>query len=267
MAGWAHLRLMTSSHENRRHHRRQTTSPKPHRQDREDAPPVRLPHVVVTVDEPGTLRVTVDGIDLPAPEDEQSWTRARFADMLDLVTDDRRVAVRVEVHESDGSTFTQQRVKSYAELLKTPRALNPVVEELGDDTTASDLAGQITVTTPPETVIVEVAVTNPDPEHAQEIATAIGTTFPEVVSEVERPEGSKKTSPIKVSLVEPASTSKTPTSPVPTRNLALGLVLGLLLGAGLAMLRHLLDTTVRTDEDVEEITEEPDYDAAVAAVS
>lgn len=156
-----------------------------------------------------------------------------------------------------GSTFTQQRVKSYAELLKTPRALNPVVEELGDDTTASDLAGQITVTTPPETVIVEVAVTDPDPEHAQEIATAIGTTFPEVVSEVERPEGSKKPSPIKVSLVEPASTSKTPTSPVPTRNLALGLVLGLLLGAGLAMLRHLLDTTVRTDEDVEEITEEP----------
>ena len=106
MAGWAHLRLMTSSHENRRHHRRQTTSPKPHRQDREDAPPVRLPHVVVTVDEPGTLRVTVDGVDLPAPQDGQPWTRAQFADMLDLVTDDRRVAVRVEVHESDGSTFT-----------------------------------------------------------------------------------------------------------------------------------------------------------------
>ena len=32
---------------------------------------------------------------------------------------------------------------------------------------------------------------------------------------------------------------------------------GALLGLGLAMLRHLLDTTVRTDDDVEEITEEP----------
>lgn len=49
---------------------------------------------------------------------------------------------------SQGSTFTQQRVKSYAELLKTPRALNPVVEELGDDTTTADLASQLTVTTP-----------------------------------------------------------------------------------------------------------------------
>lgn len=156
-----------------------------------------------------------------------------------------------------GSTFTQERVKSYASLLTTPRALRPVVEELDDGTTTSDLADQLTVTTPPETVILEVSVTDSDPGHAQEVATAIGDTFPKVVSEVERPEGSQRTSPIKVSLVEPASTSDTPTSPVPARNLALGVILGLLLGVGLAMMRHLLDTTVRTDDDVEEITEEP----------
>lgn len=156
-----------------------------------------------------------------------------------------------------GSTFTQERVKSYAQLLKTPRALTPVVEELGDDTSTSDLADQLTITTPPETVILDVSVTDTDPAHAQEIANAVGETFPEVVSQVERPEGSQKASPIKVSLVKPASTSDTPTSPVPARNLALGLLLGLLLGLGLALLRHLLDTTVRTDDDIEEITEEP----------
>lgn len=156
-----------------------------------------------------------------------------------------------------GSTFTQERVKSYAELLKTPRALTPVVEELGDGTTTSDLADQLTITTPPETVILDVSVTDTDPAHAQEVAEAIGETFPEVVSQVERPEGGEKSSPIKVSLVKPASTADVPTSPMPARNLGLGLVLGLLLGIGLAMLRHLLDTTVRTDDDVEEITDEP----------
>ena len=156
-----------------------------------------------------------------------------------------------------GSTFTQERVKSYAQLLKTPRALDPVVKELGDDTKVGDLASAITVTTPPETVLLEVSVTDASPKHAQQVATAIGETFPKVVSEIERPEGSKKASPIKVSLVEPASTSSSPTSPVPARNLALGVVLGLLLGFGLAIVRHLLDTTIRTDDDVEEITEEP----------
>ena len=156
-----------------------------------------------------------------------------------------------------GSTFTQERVKSYSQLLTTPRALNPVAENLDDGSSAGDLAKKITVTAPPETVLLEVEVTDTSPQHAQKIATAIGETFPDVVSQVERPESSKEASPIKVSLVEPASTSEVPTSPVPARNLALGLVLGLLLGLGLAIVRHLLDTTVRTDDDVEELTEEP----------
>lgn len=156
-----------------------------------------------------------------------------------------------------GSTFTQERVKSYAQLLKTPRALDPVVKELDDGTEVSELADTINVTTPPETVMLEVSVTDASPDHAQKIATAIGDTFPGVVAEVERPEGSRQASPIKVSLVEPAATSKQPTSPVPERNLLLGVFLGALLGLGLAVVRHLLDTTVRTDNDVEEITEEP----------
>lgn len=155
-----------------------------------------------------------------------------------------------------GSTFTQQRVKSYASLLTTPRALSPVVDELGGEETTADLSEQITVTTPPDTVMLEVSVTDSSPERAQAITRAIGETFPQVVAEVETPEGAGK-SPIKVTLVEPASTSDSPTSPVPARNLAFGLVLGLLLGVGLAVLRHLMDTTVRTDDDVEEITEEP----------
>lgn len=156
-----------------------------------------------------------------------------------------------------GSTFTQQRVKSYAELLATPRALNPVVDELGDQTTTSDLSEQITVMTPPDTVILEVEVTDESPARAQKIANAIGTTFPEVVSEVEKPEGSQKSSPIKVSLVEPATTSTTPASPQVPRNLAFGLALGVLLGLGLALLRQMFDTTVRNDADVDELTEEP----------
>lgn len=156
-----------------------------------------------------------------------------------------------------GSTFVQQRVKSYAQLLKTPRALDEVAESVGSGATTEDIAEQLTVTTPPDTVMLELTATDPDPQRAQRIATAIGETFPGVVDEIERPSGESKTSPVKVSLVQPAETSTTPVSPQPLRNIALGLVLGLLLGLGLAMLRHLIDTTVRTNDDVEEVTEEP----------
>ncbi len=44
-----------------------------------------------------------------------------------------------------GSTFTQQRVKSYAQLLTTPRILAPVAATVG---VTGDIADQVTATTP-----------------------------------------------------------------------------------------------------------------------
>ena len=156
-----------------------------------------------------------------------------------------------------GSTFTQQRVTSYAQLLTTPRALGPVAKELDDGTTTEDLADVVTVTAPSETVMLDVQVTDTSPKHAQQIAAAIGKTFPDVVDEIERPADSNQASPIKVSQVRSAVVDDSPVGPQPLRNLALGIVLGLLLGFGVAVLRHILDTTVRTNDDVREVTEEP----------
>lgn len=70
-----------------------------------DPAPVLLPHVTLTVAEAGTLDVTVDGAPYPPPEGKP-WTRAEFGDVLDAVTQGRTVPVRVEVHESDGTVFT-----------------------------------------------------------------------------------------------------------------------------------------------------------------
>lgn len=71
-----------------------------------DAPPVVLPHVVITVTETGALEVTVDGAAFPPPAEGQGWTRGTFGELMDAVTADRTVAVRIEVRESDGSVFT-----------------------------------------------------------------------------------------------------------------------------------------------------------------
>lgn len=75
--------------------------------DREpdEAPPVLLPHVLITVTDTGALEVTVDGEPFPPPP-AGPWTRTDFGTLLDAITRDRTVAVRVEVRESDGSVFT-----------------------------------------------------------------------------------------------------------------------------------------------------------------
>lgn len=74
-----------------------------------ESPPVSpsaLPLAVITVNERGTMTVSYDGRDFPPPTTDASWSRARFGDVLDAVSDHRTRTVRVEVHEFDGSVFT-----------------------------------------------------------------------------------------------------------------------------------------------------------------
>jgi capsular exopolysaccharide synthesis family protein len=64
-----------------------------------------------------------------------------------------------------------------------------------------------------------------------------------------------KASPVKVTIVSSPTVPTQPISPKPTRNLALGVVLGLLLGLGLALLRDLLDTTIKGEKDCAQVTD------------
>lgn len=64
-----------------------------------------LPNVRVTVTESGALTVTIDGAEYPPPV-RGEWTRGTFAELLDAVTENRSIGVRIEVREVDGSVFT-----------------------------------------------------------------------------------------------------------------------------------------------------------------
>ena len=153
-----------------------------------------------------------------------------------------------------GSSFTQQRVKSYADVITSPKVLDPVIKALGLDTTAAKLATHITATVPLDTVLIEVAVTDSAPRRAAEVADAVGNQFTTTVAELEAV-SSTRPSPVKITIVKTPTVPTAPISPKPTRNLALGVVLGLLLGLGLALLRDLLDTTIKGEKDCAEVTD------------
>ena len=153
-----------------------------------------------------------------------------------------------------GSNFTQQRVLSYANVITTPKVLDPVIEALQLKTTAAKLGDQITATVPLDTVVIAVDVTNADPRVAAQIADAVGKQFTKTVADLESVT-TGQSSPVKVSIVSVPTVPTAPISPTPTRNLALGVVLGLLLGLGLALLRDLLDTTIKSEKDCAEVTD------------
>ena len=157
---------------------------------------------------------------------------------------------------AQGSTFAEKQMTSYAEVATAPLVLDPVVRELGLATDATTLADSVTASVPPETVILEISVTDPDPRRAAGIANAVGIEVAEVAAELspERADGSQA---VQATTLAPALVPTEPSSPQVLRNLALGLLLGVVLGLGVALLRHVLDTKVRTESDIQAVTGAP----------
>ena len=157
---------------------------------------------------------------------------------------------------TQGSTFTQARVKSYTDLLTSPQVLSPVIKQLSLQTSPIELGGRVTATSPLDTVLIDVTVTDTSPTRAADIANSISTHFPTFVSALETPDR-QTTSPVKISITRAAVPPDAPVSPRKALNLALGLLVGLGLGVGAGVLRDSLDRTVGSRTQVSQISGSP----------
>ncbi|MGY1745238.1 polysaccharide biosynthesis tyrosine autokinase [Blastococcus sp. SYSU D00695] len=152
-----------------------------------------------------------------------------------------------------GSQFSEQRLASYARLANSRALARRVVEDTGIDTPPGRLAGQISVVTVPDTVLLTVTVTASTPEEAQRIARSVASQFPPMVAELETTPGQAQPSPVRVTVVEEPELPGSPISPDPVRNVVVGVVLGALVGLALPVVRGLLDRSVRSPEDLAEL--------------
>jgi capsular exopolysaccharide synthesis family protein len=146
-----------------------------------------------------------------------------------------------------GGQLSQERVASYARLLVGEELAGRVVDRLDLDYLPAALSQEITATAVPDTVLIDVSVTDISAERARRIAAAVGEEFTALVAELEAPAGSS-VSPIQVTVTDQPEASTEPSTPRTKRNVALGALMGLLLGAGLAVLRGRLDRSVRDPE-------------------
>ncbi|MDO5682492.1 MAG: hypothetical protein Q4G46_06665 [Propionibacteriaceae bacterium] len=138
-----------------------------HSHSQEAEAPVDLPAVIVTVAADGTLAATVDGTPHPQPP-AGAWTRATFGPLMDEITNDRTVTVRVEVRESDGGVFTDiiharkrtppaRKAEPTAETRRGRRALAPRAPRLVEIHGEGFVAG--------EDIAVAVIVSHTDAAH------------------------------------------------------------------------------------------------------
>lgn len=169
----------------------------------------------------------------------------------------------------EGSLFTQQRVKSYTELITSDRVLGEVSARLGLPGEPADLAEHLEVSAAVDSVLIDVTATADDPEAAARLASTVGTVFIEVVDDLERPTVPGTPRPIVVRPVAPAVPPLEPSSSGLPSLAALGLLACTALGIGFSYVRSVLDTSVTTPESAAEAGGAPSlgvvgYDSALA---
>jgi len=131
-----------------------------------------------------------------------------------------------------------------------------VSDELGGEMDPDTLTEQVEAQVVPDTVILEITATNPDPAVARDLAQAYAEELKELIADLETSSG-QSNALIKASIVDNAQLSDAAASPQPLRNLGVAALLGLLLGIGLVIARELLDTSVSSAEDVAQVTSTP----------
>ncbi|MCT2293057.1 polysaccharide biosynthesis tyrosine autokinase [Janibacter hoylei] len=164
-------------------------------------------------------------------------------------------AEQASSRSSEGGVFvlTSEDLNTYVSILDTPAVLEPLREELG-----MDPGHPITVSaqTSGSTSILNITARAADGQEAADVANEVGPQLGKVAGEFStllKSSGQKVVS----TPIQPATAPSLPVSPDPVRNIGLGLLAGLVLGLGLAFIRHALDTKVRGEEDIRAYSDAP----------
>jgi len=154
---------------------------------------------------------------------------------------------------SQGSQFALQRVASYVSVATSTIVLEPVAEDLGGGTTARALGSRVSASNPNGTVLINITATSGDPEAAARTANLVAASFATAVERLERTDAAQP-SPVMVTVIEPATVPRFRVAPRTTVDVVVAVAIGLFLGVGAALLRHHLDTRLRTAADVRSAT-------------
>lgn len=136
-----------------------------------------------------------------------------------------------------------QFLKDYQELITGRNVTKIVIQDLGLDMTPAELSRKIEVTAPDGTRILQINVTDEDPQKAAALANKIQEVAATQIKNIMDIDA--------VRVIYTADVPVAPSSPNTTRNALLCALLCALLATGIFVVVYILDDTIRTEEDVE----------------
>lgn len=153
-------------------------------------------------------------------------------------------------NETDTSTITQtditlnqKLVSTYSELVKSKNVLREVIKNLNINESEENLKDNITVSAVKDTELIQITVTNYYPDRASDIANEIAKVFTKKVGEIYNINN--------VYIVDEAERANTPYNINHIKDIAIFIAVGLIVPVGYVLISNLLDTTVKSAEDIE----------------
>lgn len=159
-------------------------------------------------------------------------------------------------------TMNSKLVSTYSELIKRKAILGQVCENLNiPDSNIQELRGKIKVNSAKNTEIIEISVTNKDPNKAAAIANEIAKVFGEKIVEIYNISN--------VYLLDRAEANAVPSNINHMKDVVIFAFIGLVIAAVYVLIANMLDNTIKTEQDVEATTELlvlssiPNYDVEI----
>lgn len=168
-----------------------------------------------------------------------------------VLTKAENVATTPEIR-SDAITTTDvnlnsQLVSTYSELAKSKKILRTVISNLKIDIDEATLRSSVSVTSVKDTEFIEIKVTNTDPILAAQIANEIANVFTVNVAEIY--------SINNVHIVDQAEPANAPSNVNHLKDLVIFAFLGIVVSGVYILIVNMLDTTIKSSEEVEKITQ------------
>ncbi|WP_027308872.1 YveK family protein [Caloramator sp. ALD01] len=143
----------------------------------------------------------------------------------------------------------QKLSKTYAEIAKSKTVAEKTLKELNKDVQADVLLNNLTATPQPDTQMLVLKYQSKDPQDA---ALTLNTHAKNFIEESKRfyPDGN-------VQIVDAAQVPQNPVKPKKMLNIAIAFVLGVMLSLGLVFILEYMDTTVKTEDEIEKLLDIP----------
>lgn len=140
-------------------------------------------------------------------------------------------------------TLNQKLVPTYSELVKTKNILREVIRELRLKVNEEELRKNVTVNLVEDTELIKITVTNKNALDAKNIANKIAEIFSDRVSEIYKINN--------ITIVDEAEEPAEPYNINHIKDIAIFMVIGLVISIVYVLLANLLDTTVKSADDIE----------------